>query len=698
MYNKDKFSDRKARGSKPEGRNDNSGHQDNSGPSSDNPWKRAPKGGKRTVRDTDGPTGNGAGSEDRKPAGRSSGGAGRGGFEKRPYRKESGGGDRPERAVRSEGGDSNRPAGRSDSGRGGFEKRPYRKESGGDRPERAERSGGTDARRPGGRSSGGTGAGGYEKRPYRKESGSGDRPERTERSSESGGGDYKSFKRGEGKSPREFGMEHKSSDRAAGSFGGKKFERKPYAKRDGGEGDGGTDRKFEKSGDRKFDRKPYTKRGEDKSAEFGSNTRSPRPYNKDYSKPRDADAPDGNRADKPYGKFGDRKFEKGPYRKTDDKSRSDRPYRAKPSGDFAGRDKTGKSAWAGKKSEAAEPIRTTVPGDPAAEPVEPPFSKSLAEVEKVQEIRAPYGKPSERKAANKKNLEIVDLKKERKSRKITEAEITDDAEDVKPLRKRVPKKTGKLSDHEAVAAAAQDDEEDTSESMPLNKYIAHSGECSRRDAAMMVKEGKVKVNGELVMDPGYKVKEEDKVTIAGKKVIPQKGMVYILLNKPKGFITTNDDPNGRRTVMELVAGAGAKRLYPVGRLDRDTTGLLLITNDGDLTQRMSHPSYDTKKVYQVTLDKALTKADFEAIMAGLDLEDGKVQVDEMAYLEEKNQIGLEIHSGKNRIVRRIFESLGYVVEKLDRVMYAGLTKKNLPRGKWRLLTDRELVLLKHFKS
>ncbi|MCW3122033.1 MAG: Pseudouridine synthase [Flavipsychrobacter sp.] len=234
--------------------------------------------------------------------------------------------------------------------------------------------------------------------------------------------------------------------------------------------------------------------------------------------------------------------------------------------------------------------------------------------------------------------------------------------------------------------------------MPLNKFIAHSGECSRRDAAALVRQGKVKVNEELVLDPGYRVKHDDKVTMSGKKLVPQTGMVYILLNKPKGFITTNDDPQGRKTVMELVASSGVDRLFPVGRLDRDTSGLLLITNDGDLTQKLCHPSYAIKKVYQVTTDKPVTHADFEKILAGVDLEDGIAQVDALSYLEKKTELGLEIHSGRNRIVRRIFESLGYTVEKLDRVMYAGLTKKNLPRSKWRYLNDREVVLLKHFKS
>jgi 23S rRNA pseudouridine2605 synthase len=233
--------------------------------------------------------------------------------------------------------------------------------------------------------------------------------------------------------------------------------------------------------------------------------------------------------------------------------------------------------------------------------------------------------------------------------------------------------------------------------MTLNKYISHSSTSSRRDAAEMVKQGKVKVNGELMLDPGYRVQPYDQVMIAGKKLTPQKGRGYILLNKPKGYITTTEDPEGRKTVMELVEGTEYQKLYPVGRLDRNTTGLLLLTNDGDLAQKLSHPSFETKKVYQASLDKPLTKADFEKIVTGIELEDGPVKVDDLAYLDDKSEIGIEIHSGRNRIVRRIFESLGYEVEKLDRVMYAGLTKKNLPRGKWRELTDKEVILLKHFK-
>ncbi|MBS1774857.1 MAG: pseudouridine synthase [Bacteroidetes bacterium] len=234
--------------------------------------------------------------------------------------------------------------------------------------------------------------------------------------------------------------------------------------------------------------------------------------------------------------------------------------------------------------------------------------------------------------------------------------------------------------------------------MTLNKYISHSGECSRRDAAEMVKQGKVRVNGELILEPGHRVLPGDTVTLQGKKMTPQKNMVYILLNKPKGFITTTEDPEDRKTVMDLVANADVDRLFPVGRLDRNTTGVLLLTNDGTLANKLTHPSYNVKKVYHVTLDKNLTRADYEQIVKGVELEDGRAEVDQVAYLETRKEIGLEIHSGKNRIVRRIFESLGYVVEKLDRVMYAGLTKKNVSRGKWRFLNEKEVIFLKHFKG
>ncbi|NIG51989.1 pseudouridine synthase [Chitinophaga sp. Cy-1792] len=236
--------------------------------------------------------------------------------------------------------------------------------------------------------------------------------------------------------------------------------------------------------------------------------------------------------------------------------------------------------------------------------------------------------------------------------------------------------------------------------MPLNKYIAHSGLCSRRKAVDYIREGKVTVNGMTVTEPATKVTAKDTIVLANKKLSLQKNLVYILLNKPKGYITTTDDPEGRKTVMELIEDAVEnERVYPVGRLDRNTSGLLLLTNDGELAQKLAHPSHNIKKIYQVELDKPLTKSDAEKIVAGLTLEDGLATVDALGYLDpkDKKQVGIEIHSGKNRIVRRIFEHLEYSVEKLDRVMYAGLTKKTLNRGQWRFLSEKEVILLKHFK-
>lgn len=238
----------------------------------------------------------------------------------------------------------------------------------------------------------------------------------------------------------------------------------------------------------------------------------------------------------------------------------------------------------------------------------------------------------------------------------------------------------------------------TSDLMPLNKFIAHAGICARRDAAEMVKKGLVKVNGAVIAEPGHKVSAKDDIRVNGKKVFIAKNLVYILLNKPKDYITTTDDPQKRKTVLDIISRATPERVYPVGRLDRNTSGVLLLTNDGDLAQKLTHPSNQVKKVYHVTLNKPLEKNDFEQILKGVVLEDGPASVDVLAYadVKDKTQVGVEIHSGRNRIVRRIFEHLGYDVKNLDRVVFAGLTKKNIERGKWRFLSEKEVRDLKHF--
>lgn len=238
----------------------------------------------------------------------------------------------------------------------------------------------------------------------------------------------------------------------------------------------------------------------------------------------------------------------------------------------------------------------------------------------------------------------------------------------------------------------------SNQQMPLNKFIAHAGVAARREAAEMLKKGLVKVNGEPVTEPGHKVSAKDEVRVNGKKVFLAKNLVYILLNKPKDYITTTDDPQGRKTVLDIIGRATNERVYPVGRLDRNTSGVLLFTNDGELAQRLTHPSNEVKKVYHVTLNKPLDKKDFDQILKGITLEDGPASVDVLAYadVKDKTQIGVEIHSGRNRIVRRIFEQLGYDVKNLDRVIFAGLTKKNVERGKYRFLTEKEVRDLKHF--
>ena len=230
----------------------------------------------------------------------------------------------------------------------------------------------------------------------------------------------------------------------------------------------------------------------------------------------------------------------------------------------------------------------------------------------------------------------------------------------------------------------------------LNRYIANAGICSRREADALIAAGEIKVNGEVVTEMGYKVQPEDTVQY-GKTNLNREKSVYVLLNKPKDFITTTEDPEGRRTVMDLVAGASKERIFPVGRLDRNTTGLLLFTNDGEVAQKLSHPSHKNKKIYQVELSQPLAEEDLRKIAEGLELEDGKAVVDDVAVVAgNPHFVGIEIHIGRNRIVRRIFEHLGYEVVALDRVQYAGLTKKDLPRGKWRFLSEQEVIRMKYF--
>lgn len=262
----------------------------------------------------------------------------------------------------------------------------------------------------------------------------------------------------------------------------------------------------------------------------------------------------------------------------------------------------------------------------------------------------------------------------------------------KPKTERRPSAYGKTKAERRPSAP------ESTEGMRLNKYVAHCGVASRREAAEIVKQGHITVNSVVETEPFYQIKTGDIVKYKGQVIRPEVRRVYYLMNKPKNVITTTSDEKGRKTVLDLVADRVEERVFPVGRLDRDTTGLLLLTNDGELALKMTHPSYKIKKIYHATLNKTVSKEDLEKIRAGLELEDGSAPVDAADYIVERphSEVGLTVHIGRNRIVRRIFEHLGYEVLKLDRVYLGGLTKKDLPRGFVRRLTSQEVIMLKHF--
>jgi 23S rRNA pseudouridine2605 synthase len=319
------------------------------------------------------------------------------------------------------------------------------------------------------------------------------------------------------------------------------------------------------------------------------------------------------------------------------------------------------------------------------------IAKKSDEWRKINDDKFKVVTAAEKKALNSKPAEIRNEKSEIDNRQSSINKFSKP----KPAQRY---KQGKpiTQTYEQITQAPIANQQTSTEAMPLNKYIAHGGICGRREAALLVKQGKVTVNGDIVYEPGYKVLPTDKVIVKDKEVFLQKNLVYILVNKPKDYITTAKDPEGRKTIFDLLKNVTKERIFPVGRLDRNTTGVLLMTNDGELAQKLTHPSFEIKKLYEIHLDKILTRADFDSIINGITLEDGFVRADALAYADarDKSIIGVEIHSGRNRIVRRIFEHLGYKVKNLDRVMFANLTKKNVDRGKWRMLNEKEVRLLK----
>ena len=305
--------------------------------------------------------------------------------------------------------------------------------------------------------------------------------------------------------------------------------------------------------------------------------------------------------------------------------------------------------------------------------------------------RREWKNPGESKFKARKPFEGGKFKRDR----------TDDDRKYKPRKfERPDDDTRKPGDSDEIKSAPKPESKKSTGVAPgsedlirLNKYLSNAGIASRREADKLIQSGAVKVNGEVVNQLGHKIKPTDKVTYGDTKVKGER-KVYLLLNKPKDYITTVDDPQERKTVMELIRGACSERVYPVGRLDRNTSGVLLFTNDGELTKKLTHPKYGIKKVYQVTLNRALKPDDFRSITEGVELEDGQVVADDVAFVGEgRKEIGIEIHTGRNRVVRRLFEHLGYDVIKLDRVVFAGLTKKDLPRGKFRFLTPKEIGFL-----
>ena len=386
------------------------------------------------------------------------------------------------------------------------------------------------------------------------------------------------------------------------------------------------------------------------------------------------------RDDKPRGEGGERKSFGRPERK----SSSDRPERRS----FGGGERRSSSDRPERKSYGSGERKSYGSGERKSfdrgdkkpfgrkrfddKPSDKPFNKPFKR-------RDSEDKPFKRRASGDKPFEDKPFKK-------------------KPFEKKSFVESKVDSHRERVEKPEKTDREPAADGLiRLNKFISNSGVCSRREADELIKLGVITVNGVTISEMGYKVKPTDDVRHEGKKLTAEKP-VYILLNKPKGFITTTDDPQERNTVMQLIAGACKERVYPVGRLDRNTTGLLLLTNDGELTDKLTHPSFNAKKIYKVELDRPLTKNDFQTILDGVKLEEGKALVDDLAIVSDDGlTVGIELHIGWNHVVRRIFDALEYSVVKLDRVVYAGLDKKDLKRGQWRFLKTDEIVRLKHFK-
>ncbi|CAG5009835.1 hypothetical protein DYBT9275_04579 [Dyadobacter sp. CECT 9275] len=435
----------------------------------------------------------------------------------------------------------------------------------------------------------------------------------------------------------------------------------------------------------------FPRQGEDKPKRYGKTGHA-----KPYSEGRSFDRPD---RDKPF-----RSFEKS------DDTRSFRPKRDTENGDRPAYDgsttrKFGKSSFEARDRSKPSFGDKKPYGKPSFDKSRDTDRKDYTDRQegadkpfRAREDRPAYGKPEFRRNDAEKRFEKpFERTSSREDRPAREESAGKREGKISGTERRVGRFENapryNLSDYEKKNGGKQQKQE-KSDYIRLNRYIANAGICSRREADDLISSGQISVNGKTVTEMGYKVQLSDVVKYGKRALNPEK-MVYILINKPKDYITTTDDPEERKTVLDLIEGACQERVYPVGRLDRNTTGLLLLTNDGELAEKLTHPSSGIKKIYQAELDKPITNEDFELLQHGLELEDGFIHPDEVGIVTpDAMVVGLEIHSGRNRIVRRMFEHLGYEVQKLDRTVFAGLNKKDLPRGKWRFLSEKEVIKLK----
>ena len=452
--------------------------------------------------------------------------------------------------------------------------------------------------------------------------------------------------------------------------------------------------------------KPFERKSRSSSSESGGSYGKKR-YGSSEGSGRDGSARSFKKSEKPFGKKReDGGGERRTFRKSDDRpersfKRSEKPYGKKDQG-------TGTERRSSRNSDS----RSEKPLKKFDKPygkkdqgtgVERKSSKSSdgRSERPFKKFDKPYGRKTEDRGSDRKSYRGSGERSFDKPRKRRD----DDREGKSPRpsagkRKFSDDKRGFASKRKTFGDSVRGTQDTVApvqtEKMRLNRFIANSGVCSRREADELITMGVISVNGKTITELGYKVNPGDEVRYENKVLRAEKP-VYILMNKPKGYLTTTDDPQERNTVMHIIGNAVKERIYPVGRLDRNTTGLLLLTNDGDLADKLMHPSYNAKKIYKVELDRPLSKADFQTILDGVRLEEGRAVVDDLAILDDGKTVGIELHIGWNRVVRRIFESLNYEVLKLDRSVYAGLDKKDLARGHWRYLTKEEIVRLKHYK-